>query len=889
VNSARTWNLQAAGGVGAVSAYVALVLFWVLRQPGGPDATRFVVLSHLAPALLAALLAFQLASRRCGRSLPARTGWATLGSGALAFALSQAAAARDQWSASAPVHFPALSEQFYLFAYPCLFLGLLGVALDAGGRSRAIWDSLIALGAPFALSWYFLLKPLYSGVPLGLALVVRLALPLLDVGILFWALVLIHTPAQPPRALGLRLLGAAAAFLATTDTVYAYLTLYHDFSIAGVLDAGWAGGFACLCLGACYLRADALREGREALLGAVDETTDLGGFSSALCVLTPVLATIGSVSAMIWADTRGPSPTVSLDVIAVSFALVVAVMGRQVFTLVENAQVHSNLHVFNRRLEEKVDERTHQLKALHEIARTANSSLRPAEVLEQVLHRVVSGLRAEAGAVWLMEDYADPEGEVHLLAQVGFDLSQHGRLLASVPARWRNGLARVLMTRQSLPLPVLAADGTRNADGSTPDCLCAVLQWQGTPIGVLGAVRWQERFGETERRLLEAVAIELSAALQNAHLYDMAVRAADRDGVTRLLNHRAVVRRLDEECKRSGRTGEPMAVLLLDLNNFKLFNDTHGHLVGDQVLKTTASLLTELCRATDVIGRYGGDEFIIICPTTDAGGARDLATRIQEQMAATSVQGTGGERLPLSGSIGFAVYPEGAASQHELLVRADMNMYDAKAQGGDAIVGGEDADDDQNHDYSGGFSALDALVTAVDRRDHYTRRHSEDVTEYSLMIAQQLGLSQDTMRTLRLAGLLHDLGKIAIPDAILRKPSALTDEEYDLMKQHPVYGWLIVSAIPALSETLPAIRHHHERYDGRGYPDALAGEDIPLLGRLMAVADAYSAMTTDRPYRKGMPPSQAVDQLRKGVGTQFDPAMVEAFLIALVNRARAAA
>jgi HD-GYP domain-containing protein (c-di-GMP phosphodiesterase class II) len=217
-----------------------------------------------------------------------------------------------------------------------------------------------------------------------------------------------------------------------------------------------------------------------------------------------------------------------------------------------------------------------------------------------------------------------------------------------------------------------------------------------------------------------------------------------------------------------------------------------------------------------------------------------------------------------------------------------MNMYDAKAKGGPAIVGCE-APDEGSSDLIGGFSTLDALITAVDKRDHYTRRHSEDVTEYSLMIAEQIGLSQDTMRTLRLAGLLHDLGKIAIPDSILRKPGKLTDEEYEVMKQHPVFGWLIVGAIPSLSETLPAVRHHHERYDGRGYPDRLAGEDIPLLGRLMAVADAFSAMTTDRPYRKGMGLAEAVDQLHKGSGTQFDPAMVDAFVKALHQRSRAAA
>jgi HD-GYP domain-containing protein (c-di-GMP phosphodiesterase class II) len=154
------------------------------------------------------------------------------------------------------------------------------------------------------------------------------------------------------------------------------------------------------------------------------------------------------------------------------------------------------------------------------------------------------------------------------------------------------------------------------------------------------------------------------------------------------------------------------------------------------------------------------------------------------------------------------------------------------------------------------------------------------------MIARELGLSEETQRTLRIAGLLHDLGKIAIPDSILKKPGALSDEEFEVMKQHPVLGWLIVSAIPSLAETLPGIRHHHERWDGRGYPDGLAGENIPLLGRLMAVPDAFSAMTTDRPYRKGLSVQEAIGRLREGVGTQFDPAMVVTFVRALGADAR---
>jgi HD-GYP domain-containing protein (c-di-GMP phosphodiesterase class II) len=255
---------------------------------------------------------------------------------------------------------------------------------------------------------------------------------------------------------------------------------------------------------------------------------------------------------------------------------------------------------------------------------------------------------------------------------------------------------------------------------------------------------------------------------------------------------------------------------------------------------------------------------------------------INERLSAAAPPLADGRRLPLSISCGLAVYPAMAESQHELLALADMNLYESKISGG-AIMGGEEpaAEDPRS---VGGFSALDALVTAVDKRDRYTRKHSEDVTDYSLMIAEELGLSEDTTRTLRVAGLLHDLGKIGIPDAILRKPGRLTDEEHEVMKQHPVLGWLIVSAIPSLSETLPAIRHHHERYDGRGYPDALSGEEIPLLGRLMAVADAFSAMTTDRPYRKGMACEDAIAELRRGRGSQWDPELVDAFLRALGTR-----
>jgi putative nucleotidyltransferase with HDIG domain len=185
---------------------------------------------------------------------------------------------------------------------------------------------------------------------------------------------------------------------------------------------------------------------------------------------------------------------------------------------------------------------------------------------------------------------------------------------------------------------------------------------------------------------------------------------------------------------------------------------------------------------------------------------------------------------------------------------------------------------------NGSFGFLDALITAVDNKDRYTRKHSEEVTEYSLLIAQELQVSDETMRTIRIAGLLHDVGKIGVPDEILRKPGRLTPEEEEVMRQHPLIGALIVGAVPGMERVLDGVRCHHERYDGKGYPDGLQGEEIPLLGRLMAIADTYSAMTTDRPYRKALPIEVALEEIRKNSGTQFDPLMVEAFLRAMSRR-----
>jgi diguanylate cyclase (GGDEF)-like protein len=563
------------------------------------------------------------------------------------------------------------------------------------------------------------------------------------------------------------------------------------------------------------------------------------------------------------------------QVVVVCFGLVAATLAHQVFSIVAHGHVTSQLHGSNQRLEETVAERTRQLHVLHEIVRAATSTLDVSEVLAQILRRTAQALTADATAIWLLEEDEGHQA-LRLHAQSGFDQPEHRALLTTIPSRYHRSLAGMLQERRCVPVSCEA----RDAGDTRADLWCAPLEWRGKTMGVLGAARWVGGMGRTERGLLEAVALEVAVALQNARLYHMAVEAADQDGVTGLLNHRAIVQQVGARLLDASQKGQSLAVILLDLDNFKRINDTHGHLVGDQILKCVATVLRECCQGRHFAGRYGGDEFILVCPDTDAHQARELAETLKARLKDRSISRPGGGTLPVAASIGVALYPQMATSQHELLALADMNLYESKAQGSGAIVGFEEPETEETA-CAGSFTVLDALVTAVDKRDRYTRKHSEEVTEYSLMIARELGLSEETQRTLRIAGLLHDLGKIAIPDAILKKPGALSDEEFEVMKQHPVLGWLIVSAIPSLSETLPGIRHHHERWDGRGYPDGLAGENIPLLGRLMAVPDAFSAMTTDRPYRKGLSVQEAIGRLREGVGTQFDPAMVVAFVRAL--------
>ncbi len=353
---------------------------------------------------------------------------------------------------------------------------------------------------------------------------------------------------------------------------------------------------------------------------------------------------------------------------------------------------------------------------------------------------------------------------------------------------------------------------------------------------------------------------------------------AERDGLTNLFNHRTVHAHLDAAL-HSAPSGT-LAVILMDMDGFKSLNDTYGHPVGDQALKHLADVLRAACPEHAIIGRYGGDEFIIILSEFTAGDAQSLAKNIRLYLADNPFRIPDGTALPLRLCFGIADVVGAERSSLTLVSAADAALYEGKKGGGDAItlhiIGEEEADSAHT-----AFDILDGLVTAIDQKDRYTRQHSEHVTCYALQLAQALGCSEEVYNIVRIAGLLHDVGKIGIPSSILRKPGKLTPEEREIMQGHVTISSLIIHGLPHLHDITDAVANHHEHWDGTGYPNGLAGEQIPLLGRIMAIADAFSAMTLDRPYRTGLSVEEALREIEVGSGKQFDPELVTVFVTAV--------
>ena len=353
-----------------------------------------------------------------------------------------------------------------------------------------------------------------------------------------------------------------------------------------------------------------------------------------------------------------------------------------------------------------------------------------------------------------------------------------------------------------------------------------------------------------------------------------ALLEALKDPLTGLLNHRAFQERLADELRRAERGGYPVSVVALDLDDFKTINAA-GHAVGDEALRTVAAAVRDELRAGDVCGRVGGDEFMLALVDADVGTADLIVERIRARVASPF-------------SAGIVSFPRHGTLQDELLHLAQGAMYWAKSHGkartfvySDSIDFALSAEEAAERNLRAGLvNTVHALARAVDAKDGYTHSHSQRVARYAAELGRALGLPEERLELLRTAGVLHDVGKIGIPDAVLLKPAKLDADEFAVMRRHSELGRDIIAGA-GLEEIATWVMHLHERFDGRGYPDGLAAVDIPLESRILHCADALEAMTSSRIYRPGMAVERALAELERGAGSQFDP-QVAAALVDLV-------
>jgi diguanylate cyclase (GGDEF)-like protein/putative nucleotidyltransferase with HDIG domain len=342
-----------------------------------------------------------------------------------------------------------------------------------------------------------------------------------------------------------------------------------------------------------------------------------------------------------------------------------------------------------------------------------------------------------------------------------------------------------------------------------------------------------------------------------------------RDPLTGLLTLSAFSRHLDGEVDRCRRYRRPLAVAIVDVDGFRGVNASHGRDVGDNVLQAVGLILSQLTRSTDVVARSSADEFVMMLPETCGDEAMQAFERILLEFEALSVGPFDG----VSVSVGVAEY-ERSMTTEKLLATAGERLDQARAAGGGrAELRGPDIKPSRQSAANGG--AIAGLAEALVERDRYTGEHSESVVDLATSVARGLGLDETEVERVRAASLLHDIGKVAIPDDILNKAGPLDDDEWKIMREHPVIGERILRAIPGLGGVARIVRHEHERYDGKGYPDGLAGDAIPIGARIILACDAYHAMVSDRPYRKAMAHAEAVRELANGAGTQFDPNVTE--------------
>ncbi len=407
---------------------------------------------------------------------------------------------------------------------------------------------------------------------------------------------------------------------------------------------------------------------------------------------------------------------------------------------------------------------------------------------------------------------------------------------------------------------------------------------KGKIIGsfILGS-KTQHAFSQRHIRLLEQLASQIAMPLENSQLYARAEKKARIDELTGLFNRRSLDEMIDSEISRHSRYGGAFSLAILDLDSLKSYNDTYGHLAGDNLLKAVGINIKTAVRTSDFAFRYGGDEFAILLPQTSIDDALMVLERVHKRIG----DGVDASKMEVTASIGVACWPDDGISHTDIIASADVTLYRAKRNGrnqtlcasgplsglslaGTAAQSGSDVD--------GKLSGIvNAFSEMVDSRSYYTTKHSKKVTNYAVALAKMLELDKEETLKIETCAMLHDIGKMAINSELLNKSGELTEKEWEIIKTHPALGANIVKQIPQLAYCIEPILHHHEKFDGTGYPDGQKGEKIPIISRILAIANEFAVMTSDRSYSETITHENAVREIKKRAGTHYDPHLVERF------------
>jgi diguanylate cyclase (GGDEF)-like protein/putative nucleotidyltransferase with HDIG domain len=579
----------------------------------------------------------------------------------------------------------------------------------------------------------------------------------------------------------------------------------------------------------------------------------------------------------------------------------------------------AGIAIENARLFTEEQKKSRQLTLINNVSSHAITTLNPEEMLARIVAEIEKSLAYDHVGIAILDN-----STAELVVQ-----AEGGRRRGAVGRRMLLDKGLVGQVARSGQIAMI-----REMNASTPETvlpgsvssIALPVTYAEQMLGVLYVESCEPcDFPEQEIRLLRTLADLFAGALHNALTFQKTQEQAITDGLTGVKTHRFLMEALSAEWKRSTRAGRSFALVLMDLDRFKFVNDFYGHLEGNIILQRVGHLLVQNCRRSDVVARYGGDEFVILMPETSVEQARQLASKLRGWIASDPLL----RDKNITASFGIAGFPVHGSTPQELVQVADSSMYLSKQQGGNAVSSAEQGDPNDRKKwkkdvleahlgvalkrvFSSGPEAFEeihrrlehftrslgeqaddgsaeglppavvetvtALAVAIDAKDHYMQGHSQKVSAYAVMIAQALGMSPAEIEDIRLAGLLHDIGKVGIPEPILNKSGPLDTSEWETMKTHVELGAKILEPLQPMGRIRVIVRHHHEFYDGTGYPDRLEAQQIPHGARVIAIADAYDTITSPRTYKRARAPEDAFAELERCATNQFDPEIVRVFI-----------